>query len=136
MAKRASGRPSKVLPPGVVASQRELAQAINVSARTIESWRKSPFERGMPMREDGTYSIAEVLQWKARRDEDARARKEAGKAKPSDGVDPDDLDLVKRTSTSTRSSRRRSSRRFARRRCLSPTCSSSYAIALEHCARS
>jgi DNA-binding transcriptional MocR family regulator len=96
MAKRASGRPSKVLPPGVVASQRELAQAINVSARTIESWRKSPFERGMPMREDGTYSIAEVLQWKARRDEDARARKEAGKAKPSDGVDPDDLDLVKR----------------------------------------
>jgi phage terminase Nu1 subunit (DNA packaging protein) len=73
-----------------VSSQRELAQAIGVSPRTVEGWRKG----GMPREDDGSYSIAEVLRWKAERDAELEARKSARRqVTESDDVDPTQLNL-------------------------------------------
>jgi hypothetical protein len=80
------------MPPGVVGSQGDLARAIGVSPKTIEYWVRI----GMPRRDDGTYSIAESMRWKSERDAELEEKKAAAKSKPSDGVDPADLDLVKR----------------------------------------
>jgi transcriptional regulator with XRE-family HTH domain len=91
MPRRSSRRRGQPLPPGVVSSQRELAQAIGVSPRTVEGWRKG----GMPREDDGSYSIAEVLRWKAERDAELEARKSARRqVTESDDVDPTQLNLV------------------------------------------
>lgn len=87
-------RSKRQLPAGVVGSQRELAEAIGVSPRTIEGWRQS----GMPRRDDGTYSIADVLRWKQERDEALQAakRQKSAAADIGDGIDPSELKLPDR----------------------------------------
>lgn len=81
--------------PGTVASQRELAEALQVSARTVEGWRKI----GMPREPDGSYSVAAVLAWKQARDDELVARKKARLAErgaAGEDVDPSKLNLVER----------------------------------------
>jgi len=60
------------LPPGIVESQEKVAQAFGVAVRTVERWAKD----GMPRRPDGTYSLADIQEWRY-------ARKLAKTAKPS-----------------------------------------------------
>ncbi|MFA5015386.1 MAG: hypothetical protein WC549_07590 [Actinomycetota bacterium] len=48
------------IPPGIVRTQREIAEAFHVSKRTIENW----VSDGMPRTKEGYYNLLEINTWK------------------------------------------------------------------------
>jgi phage terminase Nu1 subunit (DNA packaging protein) len=54
-----------LLPPGIVRTQREVAKALKISNRTIESW----VANGMPKTEEGDYDLIEIKAWRDSRNE-------------------------------------------------------------------
>lgn len=104
-ARKAAARKPEPAKPGVVARQRDVAEAFGVSTRTVEGWAR----RGMPTLEGGGYSIPEVARWKAERDERIRQARALGVSPDAVGAgavtapplaagddDPMPADLVKR----------------------------------------
>jgi len=46
--------------PRIVRTQREVAETLGVSPRTVRLWR----QRGMPRRPDGRYDLSEIRRWR------------------------------------------------------------------------
>ena len=80
------------LPDGVVGTQAALARAVGVSPKTIEHWRQLE----MPAREDGTYSIADVVRWKVAREQQVLQAKQQRRAESDLEGDEVPINLVDR----------------------------------------
>ena len=52
--------------PSVLATQKLVAKVFRVDERTVRNW----IESGMPVKEGGKYDLAEIVAWKALRDQD------------------------------------------------------------------
>jgi phage terminase Nu1 subunit (DNA packaging protein) len=65
--------------PGVVHTQDDIAKAFDVTERTVRRWIRD----GMPVAQDGSYSLLDIKEWRER-----RSKKGSKKTKPEDADQP------------------------------------------------